>query len=91
EIKISLSNDKDNKLLILDITNISEIIKEEDLPYIFDRFYKTSAITDKKGFGLGLSISKKIVENHNGSIKVDYNKDKKEITFKVYLPLFIEK
>ncbi|MFZ3106766.1 MAG: HAMP domain-containing sensor histidine kinase, partial [Candidatus Hydromicrobium sp.] len=91
EIEISLSNDKDNKLLILDITNISEIIKEEDLPYIFDRFYKTSAITDKKGFGLGLSISKKIVENHNGSIKVDYNKDKKEITFKVYLPLFIEK
>lgn len=91
EIEISLSNDKDNKLLILDITNISEIIKEEDLPYIFDRFYKTSAITDKKGFGLGLSISKKIVENHNGSIKVDFNKDKKEITFKVYLPLFIEK
>ena len=91
EIKISLSNDKDNKLLILDITNISEIIKEEDLPYIFDRFYKTSAITDKKGFGLGLSISKKIVENHNGSIKVSYNKDKKEITFKVYLSLFIEK
>ena len=91
KIEISLSNDKDNKLLILDITNISEIIKEEDLPYIFDRFYKTSAITDKKGFGLGLSISKKIVENHNGSIKVDYNKDKKEITFKVYLPLFIEK
>ncbi|MBU2563115.1 MAG: HAMP domain-containing histidine kinase [Actinobacteria bacterium] len=91
EIEISLSNDKDNKMLILDITNISEIIKEEDLPYIFDRFYKTSAITDKKGFGLGLSISKKIVENHNGSIKVDYNKDKKEITFKVYLPLFIEK
>lgn len=91
EIEISLSNDKDNKMLILDITNISEIIKEEDLPYIFDRFYKTSAITDKKGFGLGLSISKKIVENYNGSIKVDYNKDKKEITFKVYLPLFIEK
>lgn len=91
ELKINLINDKDNKLLILNITNISEIIKKEDIPYIFDRFYKTSAITDKKGFGLGLSISKKILENHNGKIKVDYNKSKKEITFKVYLPLFKEK
>jgi two-component system sensor histidine kinase ArlS len=88
ELEISLENDKDRKFLIINIANISEVIKEKDLPYIFERFYKTSTVGGRKGFGLGLSISKKIVENHNGSIRVDYSKDKKEITFKVSLPLF---
>ena len=62
-----------------------------DLIHIFDRFYKTSTVSDRRGFGLGLSISKKIVENHKGRIKVDYSRNKKEITFKVFLPLFKEK
>jgi signal transduction histidine kinase len=91
ELVIGLANNKNGKLLIFDITNTSTIIKEKDLPYIFDRFYKTSATTERRGFGLGLSISKRIVENHKGKIKVDYNKKKKEITLKVFLPLFTEK
>ncbi len=89
ELIISLVNDKSGKLLIFGITNTSAIMKEEELPYIFDRFYKTSTVTGVRGFGLGLSISKRIVENHRGKIKVDYNKEKKEVTFKVLLPLFI--
>lgn len=88
ELNISLENSKDKKLLICKIANISEVIGEKDLPYVFDRFYKTSTAGDKRGFGLGLSISKKIVENHSGTIEVDYNRDKKEVTFKVYIPLF---
>jgi len=91
ELSISLDNDRDNKLLIFSISNISEVIKEKDLPHIFDRFYKTSNAEERQSFGLGLSISKKIVENHNGSIEVNYNKKKKKITFKVYLPLFKNK
>jgi len=91
ELTISLNNDKDKKMLILNVTNISNMIKKKDLPYIFDRFYKTSAVIDKRGFGLGLSISKKITENHNGRIKADYNKNKREITFRVFLPLSKEK
>ncbi|MDD5621662.1 MAG: ATP-binding protein [Actinomycetota bacterium] len=89
ELTISLSNDKKSKLLIFNITNTSTIIKEKDLLNIFERFYKTSATTESKGFGLGLSISKKIVENHNGEIKADYNNIKKEVTLKVLLPLII--
>jgi signal transduction histidine kinase len=87
ELNISLGSDRNKKILILNITNISDVIKEE-LPYIFDRFYKSSTSNDKRGFGLGLSISKKIVENHNGSINVNYKKSKKEITFRVSIPLF---
>jgi len=87
ELSISLKNDITGNLLILEITNISDTIKNDDIPYIFDRFYKAADGIKKKGFGLGLSISKKIVENHCGSITADYNEQKKSITFKIILPL----
>jgi len=90
-LTISLRNDKSKRRLIFDITNVNKLIKKEDLPHIFDRFYKTSTVKDKKGYGLGLSISKKIVENHKGKIRAVYNSRKKEITFKVTLPIYREK
>jgi len=90
-LTISLRNDRSKRRLIFDITNVNKLIKKEDLPHIFDRFYKTYTVKDKKGYGLGLSISKKIVENHKGKIRAVYNSRKKEITFKVTLPIYREK
>ena len=90
-LTISLRNDKSKKRLIFDITNVNKLIKKEDLPHIFNRFYKTSTVKNKKGYGLGLSISKRIVENHKGQIGAVYNSSKKEITLKVNLPLYKEK
>lgn len=43
-------------------------IAPDDLPHIFDRFYKTN---DSRGSGLGLAIAKNLVEAHGGEIKVE--------------------
>jgi signal transduction histidine kinase/DNA-binding response OmpR family regulator len=57
-----------------------------DLPYIFDKFYRSSSSGDTPGTGLGLSIVRSIVENHNGRIWVDSTVGMGS-TFTVVLPL----
>lgn len=65
-------------------------IPEEDLPYVFERFYRgeksRTRSKDGKGFGLGLSIAYWIVRNHGGRIEVD-SKIGQGTTFCVWLPL----
>lgn len=46
-------------------------IKEEDLPHIFDRFYKERSEKNKIGTGLGLSIAKSIANRHDIELKVE--------------------
>lgn len=62
-------------------------IPEQDLPFIFDKFYqsKNQNIQKPKGSGLGLAISKQIIENHNGKLWVQNNK-KSGVTFGFKLP-----
>jgi len=72
---ISLSYDfsKDNKELLISIKDNGYGIDSKDLPYIFDRFYKTSDVRHslKDSNGLGLAITKEIVKAHNGRIWVE--------------------
>lgn len=63
-------------------------ISKKDLPHVFDRFYRADNARTKNsadGFGLGLSIAQKIVEQHHGSISVQ-SVNKKGSTFIISLP-----
>ncbi len=63
-------------------------IPKEDLPYVFERFYKAdkARTRGKGGTGLGLAIARNIVEAHKGRISVDSTVDV-GTTFVFYLPL----
>lgn len=68
EMAIDLS--KSAHHITLTVTNTGEGIAKEDLPYIFDRFYRADKVRSRENssYGLGLSIAKTIVEQHNGKI-----------------------
>ncbi len=61
---------------------------EEDLPYIFDHFYKIDKVrsTNAKGTGLGLAICKELIEAHDGTIHVK-SREGRGTTFKIMLPV----
>lgn len=69
------------------IKNTGEGLADDELPRIFDRFYKTDASRsqDRTGLGLGLSISRKIVHLHQGHIVVKSVKGE-YTSFEVQIP-----
>ncbi len=57
--------------VVLEVEDTGPGIPAEDLPYIFERFYRTDRARKRgKGFGLGLSIAYWIVQRHQGTIEV---------------------
>jgi signal transduction histidine kinase len=72
KIKVKIKRSK-NKAVIK-ISDNGRGIPEENLPYIFDRFYRVDdsrCKDDVCGYGLGLSVAKKIIDLHQGKIEVE--------------------
>ena len=61
-----------DKKVFVSVYNEGDGIREEELPHVFERFYKTdkSRSLDKTGVGLGLYIAKSIIDAHNEEIWV---------------------
>ena len=50
-------------------------IAKQDLPYIFDRFYRSAAARGRPGSGLGLAIVRQVAESHGGEVAVEDAED----------------
>lgn len=84
-ITVGLSSDRNQAEL--KVRDNGPGITEEHLPHVFERFYRSDASRTRKhgGAGLGLSISKSIVEAHEGTISVNSSPGE-GCTFSVHLP-----
>ncbi len=88
EGKVEVSLFKKGQHAIIKISDNGIGIKEENIPYIFERFYRVDEARSRKtgGSGLGLAISQQIISLHQGSIEVE-SKVKEGTTFYIKLPI----
>jgi len=87
--EVILNLKKDGKFAVLEVADRGVGIDKSDQPFIFNRFYQADSSRTKiknDGFGLGLSIVKKIVKTHSGSISVKSELGKGS-TFTIKIPL----
>ena len=90
--KVTVTLVSENDRIRLTVHNTGKAIPEEDLPHLFERFYRTDksrARTDG-GYGLGLAIAQTIAKNHRGKITV-VSAENLGTSFTVTLPVSKEK
>jgi len=86
-IDIFIKTWNDDESLYCSIRDTGIGIKKDNLKKVFDKFYRvhTGNVHDVKGFGLGLAYVKKIVDLHNGELRVE-SEYGKGTTFTIKLP-----
>ncbi|MDN5312663.1 MAG: two-component system, OmpR family, sensor histidine kinase BaeS [Thermoanaerobacteraceae bacterium] len=86
KIELSAKSSKDGVLFSVKDTGCG--IKQEDLPHVFDRFYRAEKSRSRTtgGMGLGLAIARSLVEIHGGKIWVE-SEEGKGAEFKFFIPI----
>ncbi|MFR9634205.1 MAG: ATP-binding protein [Rikenellaceae bacterium] len=87
EGKISVDLSADDGEVLIEVRNSGVGIAEEEIPHIFEKFYRAEYFRDKsEGAGIGLSIVSEFVELHGGSIEVESILND-HTTFRVTIPM----
>lgn len=85
--EITISIRKANKEVVLEVTDNGSGISPKDIEKIFDRFYQIDQpASSSAGTGIGLALTKGIIELHHGSIEV-YSEPNEGATFCVHLQM----
>ena len=79
----------DGQRVVITVSDNGIGIPDEDLPHVFDRFYRVDKMRSREvgGTGLGLSIVKDTIETRGGTIEAGHGADGVGTVFTVYLPL----
>ncbi len=87
--KIHISLQEESKEAVIKVTDTGEGIEESFVPFVFERLRQADGSTTKRhsGLGLGMAISKNLVEMHGGTIQVYSRGANTGATFTVRLPL----
>lgn len=85
--KVTLKTQDDESFCTIEVSDTGSGISPEDLPFVFERFYKAdkARTRGRSGTGLGLSIAKNIVKAHDGKISVR-SKLNEGTTFSIRIP-----
>lgn len=86
--RVTVSAEERQGQLTIEVHDTGIGVSEQDLPHLFDRFYraKDHRLADIVGSGLGLSIAQEIIHRHGGDIRVESTLDEGS-TFSVRLPM----
>lgn len=87
-VQVVLKANAKSDRAVLEVKNSGTPIAEEDLPRLFDRFYRAdkARTSGKGGYGLGLAIGREIAREHDGDISVESSVETGTV-FTVTLPL----
>ncbi|MGD1088942.1 MAG: ATP-binding protein [Verrucomicrobiota bacterium] len=83
QVRVKLESQ--NGLAILTVSDTGGGISAEDLPRVFERFYRANQARSSGNTGLGLAISRAIVEAHGGTLEVS-SEENVGTTFTVHMP-----
>lgn len=88
--KIELKVNKDDSMLLISVQDTGIGIPTDELPHVFEEFYraKNAREQERQGTGLGLSMAKQIVEMHYGRIWIE-SKEGEGTKVLIELPLFL--